>query len=109
MVNIELYGKCDEKAGKEIDYDMTLEYYMISEPLCEEYSDLMRYGIKIVKTAVYKDGTVNTEQKEIRDIFYRKQEAQEFIKMLIANKVTPTGFLDVVEEYIASRLLVFQG
>lgn len=107
MITSTLFGRVTEKSGELIDYNLTLEYYIISEPLCEEYSDMMRYGIKIKMTAEFTDGTTDEEIKEIRDIFYRRKDAESFIKLLLENKVTPTHLREIIEEYISDTLKLF--
>ncbi len=99
-----LYGTYKEKAGESLLYDMTLEYYLNEEYLCEQFSDLKRYGITIVKTSVYSDMKKTEESKTINDIFYKKEDACNFLDILIKNTVTPLSFQDVVEEYIISSL-----
>lgn len=101
-MQINKYGTCREKI--EEDFDLTLEYYMITEPLCEEYCDLLRYGAKIKMITQNGDSEPEEETSEIRDIFYRKSDAEEFMEVIMRNKVTPTGFHDIVKEYIQNRL-----
>lgn len=106
MVNTTLYAKHTEKAGDLIDYNLTLEYYMITEPLCKEYSDMLRYGVKIKMISELPDGEKQEEAKEIRDIFYREKDAEDFISTLFKNKVTPTHFREVTENYISEKIRV---
>ncbi len=106
MVTTTLFGKATKKRETFSDYDLNLEYYIVAEPLCADYSDLLRYGVKINMTLTYSDGRVTEESKEIRDIFYRKKDAEEFTEILVKNKVTPTHFREVVEDYITSKLKV---
>ena len=104
MVKTTLFGKTTEKS--EDFKELKLEYYITSEPLCADYSDLMRYGIKINMILHHFDNTTTEESKEIRDIFYRKHDAEEFTEILMRNKVTPTHFREVVEDYVTSKLKV---
>jgi len=101
-----LYGTYQEKAGESLVYDMTLEYYLNEEYLCEQFSDLKRYGITIVKTSVYPDKKKTEERKTINDIFYKKEDACNFLDILIKTTVTPLSFQDVVEDYIIAKLNV---
>ncbi len=103
---IKLHGTYIEKAGENVPYDMVLEYYLTDELLCEKYSDLKRYGIMIKKTATFDDGTTKEETKQIKDVFYRLCDAEEFLDMLIRGKVTPMALEDIVGEYIESKLRV---
>lgn len=109
MITTTLYGKTTEKSGELIDYNLTLEYYIVTEPLCAEYSDLLRYGVKIKMIAEFSDGTCDEEAQEIRDIFYRENDAKKFINLLLENKVTPTHLREVVEEYISNSLKISKG
>ena len=104
MIKTTLHSVCTEKAGALIDYNLTLKYYVISEPFCAEFTDLLKYGIKIKLIAEFEDGTSEEESKEIRDIFYRKQDADKFIKLLSDNKVTPTHLQDIVRDYIKDTI-----
>ena len=104
MVKTVLHSIHKEKAGELIDYNLTLKYYIVSEPFCAEFTDLLRYGIKIKLIAEFEDGTSEEESKEIRDIFYREQDAYKFADILSKNSVTPTHLSDIVEEYIQDTL-----
>lgn len=73
MKNSILFGTYTQKAHELLPYDMILEYYLIEEHLCEEYSELKRYGITIKKTAVYPDGKTLEESKTVNDVFYKKK------------------------------------
>lgn len=106
MVTTTLYGKSTETCGELIDYNLTLEYYIVTEPLCAQYTDLLRYGVKIKKIAEFSDGTSDEEAQEIRDIFYRPQDADKFMRLLMKNKVTPTHLREIVEEYISDSLKI---
>ncbi len=109
MINSTLFGTHTENAGELIDYKLTLKYYMITEPLCQKYSDMLRYGVKIKMLSEYPDGTKHEESKEIQDIFYRKKDAEEFLSTLLKNKVTPTHLREIVEDYISEKLKVISS
>ena len=104
MNNKQLYGRVIEKAGGEIDYDLTLEYYLNHESIREEYCDLKRYGITIKKIAEYPNGKCLEESKTINDMFYRISDAEKFMAMLIRGKVTPACFSEVVKEYLVNTI-----
>lgn len=106
MITRILFAKASEKGDSLSGYDVNLEYYIVTEPLCSDYSDLLRYGVKINMLLTSPDGRITEESKEIRDIFYRKNDAEEFVNLLVKNKVTPTHFREVVEDYITSKLKV---
>ena len=84
--------------------DMILDYYMIRESICDDYCNLMRYGAKVVKTTRSPGGGKVIELKQINNIFYREDDADEFIKLIMRNEVTPVTLMDVVEDYIIESL-----
>ena len=94
-----LYGTYNLQAGNEIDYNMTVEYYLTEEYLCKRYSKIKKYGILINKLC-----DNSRETKHIRDIFYRLCDAEEFIDILIRNKVTPITLEDVIKDYISQKV-----
>lgn len=100
MENEIFYGqtKLKDKYGSE------LEYYLIEENISRDYCDLMCYGIKIKKTVYFEGGGKNVEINQINNVFYRKNEAEDFIKLILKNSVTPTTLRDVVEDYIVESL-----
>lgn len=95
-----LYGSARLESG----CDMRMEYYLISEKISQDYTDLMRYGVKIKLTSSFDGGGKAVEIKQINNIFYRLSDAEEFLKLLIRNKVTPVSLSDVVEDYIVESL-----
>ncbi|MBP3360192.1 MAG: hypothetical protein J6N52_05020 [Clostridia bacterium] len=103
-----LCGTYIEKAGENIPYDMTIEYYMTEELLCSRYSDLKRYGVIVKKTCSFPDGTATGEEKQINDIFYRKSDADDFLDMLIRNRVTPMAVEEIIQEYICNKLVALR-
>lgn len=84
--------------------NMALDYYMIRESICDDYCNLMRYGVKIIKTTKSPGGGKTVELKQINNIFYREADADEFLKLIMRNKVTPVTLMDVVEDYIIDSL-----
>ena len=100
MENEILYGRAALKST----YEMRIEYYLIPEKISQDYTDLMRYGIKIKMTSYFEGGGKVVEMKQINNIFYRLGDAEEFLQLLIRNKVTPVSLRDVVEDYIIESL-----
>lgn len=84
--------------------DTALDYYMMRESICDDYCDLIRYGAKIVKTTGYGGGGKTVEIKQINNIFYREEEADRFLKLIMRNQVTPITLMDVVEDYIIDTM-----
>lgn len=100
MENEIFYGSC-EINGKNF---AELEYYLIPEKISEAYCDLVSYGVKVKKTSYFEGGGKTVETKQINNVFYRKNEAEEFIKLILRNSVTPVTLRDVVEDYIIDSL-----
>ena len=95
-----LYGRATLQNG----YEMRIEYYLIPEKISQDYTDLMRYGVKIKMTSLFDGGGRAEEIKQITNVFYRLSDAEDFIRLLIRNKVTPVSLRDVVEDYIIESL-----
>lgn len=100
MENELLYGRA-ELSGKEA---AELEYYLIPECISSAYCDLMCYGIKVTKTTYFEGGGKTVESKQINNVFYRKEEAERFLDMIIKGSVTPVTLRDVVEDYITESV-----
>ena len=94
------YGRAVINAEEEI----MLDYYLIRESISEDYCDLIRYGVKVVKTVGYGGGGKTVESKQINNIFYREDEADGFLQLIMRNKVTPVSLMDVVEDYIIASI-----
>lgn len=94
------YGRTEIK-GK---HTSELEYYLIPENISKAYCDLMCYGVKVKKTTYSDGGGKTVETKQINNVFYRKNEAEEFIRLILKNSVTPVTLRDVVEDYIAESI-----
>lgn len=88
----------------ETEDDILLDYYMIRESVCDDYCNLIRYGVKVIKTVGYGGGGKTVELKQINNIFYREEEADSFLKLIMRNTVTPMTLMDVVEDYIAASI-----
>jgi hypothetical protein len=95
-----LYGKVHMKENA----DIVLEYYLISEEISEEYSNLKSYGVKINKISRYAGGGKTVEMKQINNIFCRIGDAEEFIKYIMKYQVTPITLRDVAEDYVVESL-----
>jgi len=74
-----------------------LQYYKIydgDETKCEK-----PYGIGITKTC-YNEIERNVEKCEFNYIFKKENEADDMLKILIRNKVTPVNLREVLEDYV---------
>lgn len=94
------YGRC-ELNGKN---PAELEYYLIPENISQMYCDLKSYGVKVKKTIYSEGGGKTVETKQINNVFYRKNEAEEFIRLILRNSVTPVALRDVVDDYIIESI-----
>ena len=100
MEQVKLYGKAEIVTKERIE----LEYYIVSERIGFENCNLMSYGIRVKKTAFYDGGGKSVEMNQINNVFYRKEDAEEFMDIIIRNKVTPVTLRDVVEDYIVESI-----
>lgn len=94
-----LYGTYIEKSDVPCGEDMKFEYYLTEEFLCERYSQIRRYGVIIKKITGGK-----IEKKQINDVFYRLSDAEEFVYLLMRNKVTPMTLEEIITEYITGKI-----
>ena len=99
MENELFFGKTTVNGNEKI----YLKYYLISEKISAEYCNLMSYGIKAEKTVLYDGGGKTVETKQINNVFYRRADAEKFLKIILKNKVTPVSLRDVVEDYIIEQ------
>ena len=100
----ELFEEVCIKAEGEPMYDVQLTYYLLTDSVSEEYCDLKVYGVEIDKVGKKKNGVRDCEKKIISDLFFKRNEAEEFIQRIAANAVTPRGLKYVVNEYIGERI-----
>lgn len=84
--------------------DIKLTYYLLTDSVREEYCDLMVYGAEIDKEAVFGGGVKETESKIIKNLFFRKQEAEDFLDKLARNQVTPMGLKPAISEHIGEQI-----
>ncbi len=81
-----------------------LTYYLLTDSVSEEYCDLKVYGVEIDKAEEDRCGRKNREKKIIGDLFFKKNEALEFLRKICDNKVMPMGLKYVVNDYIGERI-----
>lgn len=98
MENQILYWKTEMRKN------IILEYYMITEEISAYYSTLKSYGVKISKIKITDGGGKVIESKQINNIFYRKEDAEVFLDIIMRNTVTPISLMDVTEDYIAESV-----
>ncbi len=95
------YGRMRVRAKNEI----LLDYYLIRESIRDDYCDLSSYGAKVIQTMYEEGGGKTVESKEISNIFYKSEDADKFIKLIMKNKVMPVTLMDVVEDYIIEDIV----
>lgn len=93
-----LYGTANMKDN------ILLEYYMITEDISVNYSELESYGVKIVKTEHMPGGGKTVEMKQINNIFYHREDAEIFLDIIMRNTVTPVSLMEVTEDYVAESV-----
>lgn len=85
---------------------MRLTYYLLTSPVSEEHCDLLVYGAEIDMHTVFENGASEREKKIIRELFFKKSDAEEFLGMIAENVVTPMGLKHAVEEYVDKKMKI---
>ncbi|MCI9038964.1 MAG: hypothetical protein HFJ29_03710 [Clostridia bacterium] len=99
--SVEVYGSvstCDW-IGKGVikRFPVNLEYYKIHT--CMPKNVEKPYGIGIIKK--HEDTEESCiEKSEFSHVFSQEQDAEDMLKMLIENEVTPVALRDILEDYI---------
>jgi len=95
----------------DVPKNMRLTYYLLTDNVREEYCDLKVYGAEIDKENVFDGEESENESKTIKNLFFRKQEAESFLDKLARNQVTPMGLKSAVTEHIGEqiKLLTCEG
>lgn len=81
-----------------------LEYFILTDSVSEEYCDLIVYGAEIDRVLTHENGKIERDKKIIPDLFFVKDEAEEFLRKISDNKVTPTELKYVVRDHIGEQL-----
>lgn len=98
---VEVYGNifvenCITEGGTK-EFPINLEYYKIHNNVPE--NEEKPYGIGIIKT--HEDNIETTmEKSEFNNIFSKEKEADNMLKLLIKNKVTPVSLRDILEDFV---------
>ncbi len=85
---------------------LRLRYYLLISPVGEEFCDILAYGVEIDMHTTLQDGTKEHERKIIRELFFKKSDAKEFLEMISKNVVTPMGLKYAVEEYVEKKMKI---
>lgn len=95
-----IYGKAiinnEEMEELTENENMLLEYY-ITKNKPKDKNTTKQYGVEVVKLT---NAETRPEKEEFNNIFNCKKEANDVLKLLVANKVTPIGLGDVLENFV---------
>ena len=84
-------------------HEIKLTYYLLSGSVSREYCDLEVYGVEIDKETV-PCGKSGKEKKQIKNLFFKRSEAVNFLEKISRNKVTPMELKYVIKEYIDDQI-----
>ena len=102
----ECFNSVTVRVEDDIPYDMKLTYYLLTGAVSEEYCDLKVYGVEIKKEVVSEKIKVGVERKMVKDLFFKRHDAVEFLNKIIRNKVTPMELKYVIKDYIHEQIRV---
>ena len=95
-----IYGKAiinnEEMEELTEEENILLEYY-ITKNKPKDKNTTKQYGVELVKLT---NAEPRPEKEEFNNIFNCKKEANDVLKLLVANKVTPIGLGDVLENFV---------
>lgn len=77
------------------DKEETLKYYILDNEITLDNQVSKVYGLEIVK-----ENNLNTENSLVSDLTTNKEFAEDIIKKLMDNTVTPMHLYDVLENLI---------
>ena len=104
----ELFDELTVRVEDDLPYDMHLTYYLLTGEVSKEYCDLEVYGVEIEKEVVASGKPVK-ERKLIKDLFFKKCEAINFLEKLSRNQVTPIELKYVIKDYICEQINVLSA
>lgn len=84
--------------------DVTLTYYLLTDSVSEEYCDLKVYGVEIDKEEKKMNSTALVEKKIIKDLFFKKRDAVDFLREICENKVMPMELKYAIDDYIGDKV-----
>ncbi len=100
MENLIFYGRRSERGRYERDVD----YYLVEESISEEYTDMLRYGIRIEQAVMYPGGGKTMEMRQLNNVFYRYDEADRFMRALMRETVLPDKLRAYIERYVLQKM-----
>ncbi len=95
----ELFNEIYVNTDSEPPQPMRLTYYLLIENISDEHCDLKVYGAEIEKLTGGK-----IEKKIMNDLFFRRSDAEDFMRRISSCAVTPMGLKYAVQEHISERL-----
>lgn len=98
MENVIFYGR--KSSGKE----QIVDYCLIEESIGEGSTGMHRYGIRIISARIFHGGGKTVDMKQLNNVFYRYNDADEFMRSLMNHNVLPEELNAYVQDYIAQRI-----
>lgn len=99
----ELFREVTVENGEGHD-GMKLTYYLLTDSVSEEYCDLKVYGVEIDKEEKKINGNAFVEKKIIKDLFFDKNEAVDFLRGICEKKVIPMQLKYIINDYIGKKV-----
>ena len=90
-------------ATDEGEETFSLDYYILEKEVSIEGITVSRFGLEIYKRAKRKNGTGYAEYRKIFDLFATEQEAEEVLRLMARNTVTPISMKDILEDLLGSH------
>ena len=100
----EYFDQVTVQVEDEAAYEMTLTYYLLTSKVKEECGDFCVYGVEIQKESTDTAPDSGAERKVIKDLFFKKSEAMEFLRLISQGGVTPIGLKYVVKDYVYDKI-----
>ncbi len=100
----EFFDEISSERAEGAHRNVKLTYYLLTDSVREEFCDLNVYGVEIDKEVAGADGKSVSEKKLLRNLFFKKDEAMDFLRRIAENRVTPRGLKGVISDYIGEQL-----
>lgn len=79
--------------------DINIQYFIVSEPICMEREDILRYGIMIHECC----GLQFVDGRCFPNLFFNYEEVEYFIKMLMKFRITVKDFVNFLLGYLSAK------
>ena len=100
----EYFDRVTVQVEDEQAHEMTLTYYLLTSNVKEDCGDFCVYGVEVQKESTNNSPINGAERKVIRDLFFKKSEAIEFLRLISKGCVTPIGLKYVVKDYVYDKI-----